>query len=80
MPRNARPKYQSGAVTRPRIDVSAFRGEWIALDPETYKILGHGASLEEARRSTPNLHELEPLMYFVPRSDAFFIGVNGASC
>lgn len=74
MSRNARPKKKSPLPIRPRIDVSAFRGEWIALDPETYKILGHGPSLEEARRNTPNLHVMEPLMHFVPRSDAFFIG------
>jgi len=59
---------------RPRLNVSAFRGEWVAVHPKTYKVIGHGASLEEARRNTPNLTRLEPLLYFVPRSDAFFIG------
>jgi hypothetical protein len=61
-------------VRRPRLDVSAFRGEWIAVHPKTYKVIGHGASLEEARQNTPSVAQLEPLLYFVPRSDAFFVG------
>lgn len=60
------------AVRRPRLDVSAFIGQWVAFHPKTYKAIGHGASLEEARRSTPNLAGLEPLLYFVPESDAYY--------
>jgi hypothetical protein len=59
---------------RPRLNVSGFHGQWVALDPKTYKVIGHGASLEEARQSTPSVARLEPLLYFVPRSDAFFVG------
>lgn len=60
------------AVRRPRLDVSAFIGQWVAFHPKTYKAIAHGASLEEARRNTPNLAGLEPLLYFVPESDAYF--------
>ena len=59
---------------RPQIDVAEFRGEWVALHPRSYKVIGHGASLEDARQSTPGLARLEPVLYFVPRSDAFFVG------
>ncbi|HEV3005845.1 MAG TPA: hypothetical protein VGX78_15370, partial [Pirellulales bacterium] len=61
-------------VRRPRLEVSAFRGEWVALDPKTYEVIGHGPSLEKARQSTPNITQLEPVLYFVPKSDAFFVG------
>jgi hypothetical protein len=61
-------------ISRHCLDVSAFRGKWVALDPKSYKVIGHGASLEEARHKTPNLERLEPLLYFVPTSDAFFVG------
>jgi hypothetical protein len=56
------------------LDVTEFRGEWVALHPKTYKVIGHGASLEEARKSTPNVARLEPILYFVPESDAFYVG------
>jgi hypothetical protein len=59
---------------RPCLNVSRFRGLWVALHPRTYKVIGHGASLEEARQSTPGVARLEPLLYFVPRSDAYFVG------
>lgn len=56
------------------LDVTAFRGQWVALHPTTYKIIGHGASFEEARQSSPSITRLEPLLYFVPESDAYFLG------
>lgn len=59
---------------RPCLDVSNYRGEWIAIHPTTYKIIGHGASLEAARQSTPDLARIEPVLYFVPKSDAYFVG------
>ncbi len=61
-------------VRSPRLNVSGFRGQWVALHPTTYKVIGHGASLEEARQSTPGIGRLEPLLHFVPRSDAYFVG------
>jgi hypothetical protein len=68
-------KVSAGRVVwRPRLGVSAFRGESVAVHPRTYKVIGHGASLEEARQSTPNVAQLEPVLYFVPKSDAFFVG------
>ena len=59
---------------RPVLDVSKFVGEWIAFHPKTYKIVGHGASPDEAMESAPQLKGVEPVLYFVPTSDAFFVG------
>lgn len=55
---------------RPVLDVSAFRGKWIAVDPRTYKVLGHGDSPEQATQDAPE----KSILYLVPRSDAFFVG------
>ncbi|MGH7139036.1 MAG: DUF5678 domain-containing protein [Pirellulales bacterium] len=71
---NGRPKSSTQSPARPALDVAAFRGKWVAIDAETYKIVGHGASMEEARQSAPNIARHEPLLYFVPPSDAFFVG------
>lgn len=60
--------------TRPKLDVTGFRGKWVAFDAKNYKVIGHGTSLEEARQSAPNIAGHEPLLYFVPESDAFFVG------
>lgn len=62
------------AITKPRqqkvLDVSAYPGEWVAIDPSSYEILGHGESPEQA---THNVRD-GLILYLVPRSDAFFVG------
>lgn len=67
-------KSQKPPPRRPRLDVAAYRGKWVAIDPKTYKIVGHGASMEEAREGAPNIARQEPILFFVPRSDAYFVG------
>lgn len=52
------------------LDVSDYPGEWVAIDPSTYEILGHGDSPEQATDNVPG----DAILYLVPRSDAFFIG------
>lgn len=59
---------------RPCLDVTEYAGKWVAVHPKTLKVIGHGTSLEEARQSTPNLARLEPVLYYVPESDAYFVG------
>lgn len=71
----SRPKLNSSdARRRPRLDVSAYRGQWIAVDPKTYKVLGHGSSPEDATRAAAAGKATCPLLYFVPESDAYFVG------
>lgn len=57
----------------PQVDVSAYRGQWVAVHRETYEVVGHGASPEEAMKPTSSSVE-QPLLLFVPRSDAFLVG------
>lgn len=61
-------------IRRPRLEVADFRGQWVAIHPKTHKVLGHGSSLEEARQKALGTDKLEPILYFVPKSDAFFVG------
>lgn len=73
--RNGRTKKsENHRVRRPLLDVGAFRGKWLAIDPKTYGIVGHGGSMEEARQSAASIAPEEPVLYFVPQSDAFFVG------
>lgn len=37
------------------LDVSAYLGEWVTVDPATYKVLGHGDSPEQATRNVLRL-------------------------
>jgi hypothetical protein len=62
------------APRRPVLDVSKFIGEWIAFHPKTHKIVGHGASPDEVMDSGPRLKGVEAVLYFVSKSDAFFVG------
>lgn len=71
---NGRRKRTMKSPARPQLDVAAFRGKWVAIDVKTYRVVGQGVSMEEARQSDPNVSKREPLLYFVPPSDAFFVG------
>jgi len=66
--------------TRPtksiRLDVDAYRGEWVALDPKTNRVVSHNPSLKLATRDAQRRGVQRPLMLPVPESDAFFVGVH----
>ena len=55
--------------------MSAYRGQWVALHPETYKVLGHGPTPEIATRSVQAGKTEHPLLYLVPMDDTFAIKV-----
>ena len=57
----------------PPIDVSDYGGRWIVLNPKTNEVLADGDSPTSAIESMPS-HDIEPLLYFVPTSDALFVG------
>lgn len=70
-PRKASSK---SSLSRPQLDVAAYRGRWVAIHPTTYTVLGQGNSLEEARQTAIGAGKLEPVLYFVPKSEAYFVG------
>lgn len=72
---NGRRKAHSKSPSRrPQLDVADYRGRWVAIHPTTYNVLGHGNSLEEARQTAIGAGKLEPVLYFVPKAEAYFVG------
>ena len=58
----------------PTIDESRYRGEWLALDPETYEVISHNSSFNAALAAARRKGFPKPLMHSVPQSDAYFVG------
>jgi hypothetical protein len=61
-----------------RLDVRKYRGQWVALDPRTFQVVGHGHSLIAAERQATAKGVMRPVMYGVPKSDGFFVGLDVA--
>lgn len=59
-----------------RLDVSKYKGQWVALDPSTYQVVGHGRSLRSAERQAMAKGVTKPVMLGVPKSDGFFVGMD----
>ncbi|HEV7224230.1 MAG TPA: DUF5678 domain-containing protein [Pirellulales bacterium] len=60
----------------PRLDLTAYRGQWVALDPKTNRVVGHAVSLEDAERAGVQKGIAKPLLFFVPISDGYFVGTG----
>jgi len=63
--------------TCPRIDLTAYRGQWVALDPKTNRVVGHAVSMRAAEQSAERQGISKPLLVSVPASDGFFVGLGG---
>lgn len=61
---------------RPRIDVTRYAGQWVAVDPITYAVAGHDRSPKQAGQAARKAGVSEPLLLFVPTSDAYFVGAG----
>lgn len=61
----------------PRLDVSGYLGEWIALDPETYAVVAHDRSLQTVRDQAREKGVDRPLLYRAPESKAAILGQIG---
>ncbi len=64
----------SVTVRQSTLDVSAHAGRWVAFDPQTYKIVGHGESPDDALQNARPRNGTELVLYYVPKSDAYFVG------
>jgi hypothetical protein len=58
------------------LDLDPYRGEWIALDPKTHRVVSHNSSLKVAKRVALSRGVPSPLMMPVPESDAYFVGLH----
>jgi hypothetical protein len=51
----------------------------VALDPNTYEVVGHSKSLRVAENSAVKKGVSRPLMLPVPKSNAYFVGRAGST-
>ena len=58
----------------PRLDVSRYRGEWVALHPKTNRVISHHSSFKTAKQAAHKRGVDRPVLYAVPKSDAYFVG------
>lgn len=61
----------------PRLDLTAYRGQWVALDPKTNRVVGHAVSLPDAEHAAAKNGVAKPLLLSVPTSNAYFVGLAG---
>ena len=54
----------------PRLDLSRYRGEWVAIHPTTHTVVSHHESFREAERAAKAAGLARPLLVPVPRSGA----------
>jgi hypothetical protein len=59
-----------------RLNLDAFRGQWVALDPKTNRVVAHNTQLDAAQRDAVHRGIRRPMMVPVPESEAFFVGVH----
>lgn len=57
------------------LDLEKYRGEWVALEPKTRRVLGHGPTLAVAERQAVERGVKRPLLMPVMQSEGFFIGL-----
>jgi hypothetical protein len=67
-------KRQARQRKTPRIDLSPYRGEWVAIHPRTQVVVSHDPSCKEAERAAIAAGVKRPLLVPVPNSSAFFVG------
>jgi hypothetical protein len=73
MPQTNRNKLRMKPI---RLNLDPYRGEWVALDPKTNRVVSHNTSLKAAEEAAVRRGVRRPLMMPVPESDAYFVGIN----
>lgn len=58
----------------PTLDLSQYRGQWVAIHPKTKAVVSHHFSCQEAEREAIAAGVMKPLLLPVPKSNAFFVG------
>jgi hypothetical protein len=56
------------------VDLQDYRGQWVALDPNTNQVLASGKSLDAVRRKVAGLSTIRPFLYPVPETEGYFVG------
>lgn len=58
----------------PRLDLTAYQGQWVALDPKTHAVLSHDLSLKRAEELAVQRGVPKPLLLPVAKSNGYFVG------
>lgn len=56
------------------IDLDRYKGEWLALEPGSYRVVAHAASLSLAEKHARRKGVKKPAMFPVPNADHPFVG------
>lgn len=68
MPRQGRVKKP------PRLDLTAHKGQWVAIDPKTQRIVASELSLRAVEQKAIKRGVEHPVLLSVAETDAFFVG------
>ena len=55
------------------INLTKYKGQWLALDPDTHEVVGHGRSLRAAERQAAAKGLTRPVFFGVPESDGYYV-------
>lgn len=58
----------------PALDVERYQGQWVALEPVSYRVLAHDFSLQKAEKRAHDKGITRPIMFSVPDSGSLFVG------
>ena len=56
------------------IDIEKYPGEWLALDPDTHRVIAHSMILREAEQQARDLGVERPAMFSCPSADHPYVG------
>lgn len=64
------------ATAMKSIDESKYRGEYLALHPETQEVLAHDSKLHTVLEQAQQLGYSDPIIQAVPEEDIHFVEVR----
>ncbi len=67
---------QEQVISMLAIDEGKYKGEWLALDQLTHRVIAHGIVLKDVIREAKEKGCDDPVVHGVPQSDMHFITVN----
>ena len=54
------------------LDLDRYQGEWLALEPESYRVVAHATSLSLAEKRAHQKGIKRPAMFLVPDANNFW--------
>jgi hypothetical protein len=67
---------QSPLLQQVRLAFKRYPGEWLAVHPETYKVLSHHRSRDRAKLVAEKSGVPHPQLMQVPKGSRFFVGAS----